>query len=411
MPPLFAVPTIDSTEPLSPSVFHRVSLTSGMKEDGKGPSFLEYLHQSDPSVRLVNDYMNPGFWLHASPLQGSSSQVRGAFPPPPISPVNISSSNPSGGLFFDYNLGLTGNHVIHLAVRTESAPSIRYHGSLGRHLSLVTEANSGGKSWIGANVFHKLSYAPSKELSLQCGSWIGKTGNSSEDSLPAFPRAGSVYAAMEGLGATVAFETSLADFSTRSYASLNLAEEEEDSGSQKQPPLLIAAERWDEKVALSLTQMFSFDRYHFNPLEERAPFVRNSVAWTIRMERILQLQPDSAIPGTDLSAALAWQVNRTIAVKTVVHPQDRTMTSSIMFKRWREPRVLCSLLHRYNWSTGKHAFLGIGLEYETGEYNGGDSRTSIGHYEYPASPTGLNLSSPKAPETRVVLTDKVRSEF
>jgi hypothetical protein len=61
----------------------------------------------------------------------------------------------------------------------------------------------------------------------------------------------------------------------------------------------------------------------------------------------------------------AWQVNRGLAVKAVIRPTQKDLLTSVMLKRWKEPCVTCSVLHRHDWTTGTSHFLGFGVELET----------------------------------------------
>ena len=97
-----------------------------------------------------------------------------------------------------------------------------------------------------------------------------------------------------------------------------------------------------------------------------------------------------------VSLGLAWQVNRAVAIKAAVQPDN--LTTALLLKRWEQPRVLCSLLHRYNWKDEKKGFFGIGLEVETTP-----NRTSKAFYY----PDKLNVfpvpSQQDVPETKATL--------
>ena len=151
---------------------------------------------------------------------------------------------------------------------------------------------------------------------------------------------------------------------TRSYLSLDLTDKDDEP--QSGPPLQLLLERTSggsaARSAMSLSQTLNFDRYQLNPLEDRALKVRNSLAWAICMERADDQN------GMDVSMAAAWQLNRSVAFKAVLRPQQ--VRTAILLKRWAQPRVTCSILHRCDWgsssSSPEFSFLGVGIELETG---------------------------------------------
>ena len=154
---------------------------------------------------------------------------------------------------------------------------------------------------------------------------------------------------------------------TRSYLSLDLSDKDDDE-EQSGPPLRLLLERSfgnsANRSALSLSQTVNFDRYQLNPMEDRAPKVRNSLAWTICVERALD---NNVANGMDVSMAAVWQLNRSVAVKAVLRPQQ--VHTALLLKRWAQPRVACSILHRCDWSSGRSpevSFVGVGVELETG---------------------------------------------
>jgi hypothetical protein len=373
VPPIFAIPC--SNVPLSPSVYDRLHRTVSMSSQN-GPSCLESLHQSDLSTRLFHDGMKPGVWIDAG------AQVRASVSQEEDAAVH-------GRLQVQHSLD--EHNTLQLSGGTETFPALRYRHSFGNWASLVTEANAQGQGWVGVNLFHTLSISKEKapsdplELSLQLGSWLtsdrGKTKKQSNN----FEESITSYAIMDFLGATAAVEASLPLGRTRSYLSVNLANDG--------PPLQLTLQQCDEdSSSISLAQTLMLDRYQLNPLEERAPHVRNSLAWALTMERTRNRSADIAV-------AAAWQINRAVAIKAVCRPNQQVVTTALLVKRWEQPRITCSLLHRYNWKDSSGKFLGIGLELETGSV----SKNSNDYY-----PRGSHIVSSRdnVPETRASLADE-----
>jgi hypothetical protein len=51
--------------------------------------------------------------------------------------------------------------------------------------------------------------------------------------------------------------------------------------SKSPPPLQITLQKSnDDTTTLALSQILTFDRYQMNPIEDRAPKIRNTVGWT-----------------------------------------------------------------------------------------------------------------------------------
>jgi hypothetical protein len=181
--------------------------------------------------------------------------------------------------------------------------------------------------------------------------------------------------------------------------------------------------------SLSVSQVLHLDRYQINPLEDRAPKIRNTLGWTIRLERVAPASSssflshdeaysattttttDPAPPATTTRLAVggAWQINRAVAVKAVANPD--AFTAALILRRWKEPRVTCSLLFRNQLShdgfgsssasssSWMPRFAGIGLQVETGDqlYQGGKY-----HYaDQRKVPFGASGES--SPETKATL--------
>jgi hypothetical protein len=248
------------------------------------------------------------------------------------------------------------------------------------------------------------------------------------------------YAAISFLGATAALQATLPLGSgtsspvTSSYFTTNLTDD------QEQPPLQITIQQHnkfgrtmiDSVSSISVCQVLTFDRYQFNPYEDRAPFIRNTLAWTIQMESLpsawsnarnndvwtetdtQQFKKTGSLLAEDsgehtprpslyrmnqMSLGAVWQINRVLAIKAIVYPQNQQhspayhhhhhlttnnsttvgATTAILLKRWQYPRITCSILHKWGGNDPNHnhtatwssllmpRFAGIGIEIETGD--------------------------------------------
>jgi hypothetical protein len=174
--------------------------------------------------------------------------------------------------------------------------------------------------------------------------------------------------------------------------------------------------------SIGVSQIITFQRYHFNIIDEyRAPYVHNTVAWTIQMESLssssestsssFSFAEDSDEHNNNthrnkytkqcdiltnrmnrVSLGLAWQLNRNVALKAVLYPPTSTSssnsqvqgtepsndgitaTTAILLKRWYYPRITCSILHKWTFHDPLQnrifptaQFAGIGIDIETGD--------------------------------------------
>ena len=382
IPPIFGLPNVQL--PLSASVRGRLP--------SRYPSMIEILRQTDPSVRILQDYMKTGIWIEANSPSGSLVHAS-------IQPEHATVSGK-----IDVAFPIAKDHSLELSGGTDHAPTIKCHVNWKNRVWLVAQTDVEGNSWCGANAAREFLPGDSNDgMHVQVGSWMtGAPGKSKQRLMT--PKSVNGYAVVDYLGATAAVEGTFplqkdtkgalyCDYGnsrTRSYLSINLSDQTNDST----PPLQLTLERSESALggaesAIGLSQVFSLDRPHVNPIEHRAPKVRNTLGWAMRMERDSQAK-------ARVSLGLAWQVNRAIAIKAAVQPDN--LTTALLLKRWDQPRILCSLLHRYNWKDEKKGFFGIGLEVETTP-----NRTSKAFYY----PDKLNVfpvpSQQDVPETKATL--------
>ena len=162
---------------------------------------------------------------------------------------------------------------------------------------------------------------------------------------------------------------------TRFFGSVHLQDEEEEESSNNNnvSPVQLSLQLDGQRSAVALTQRIAFDRIHFNLMDDRVPLVRNTIGWTLRMEQSLSANKDSSmlsssssLPRVTLGAV--WQLNRATAIKAVWHNDNQSLTAALIGRRWKHPRVTCSVLGRYHVPTHSAAWLGLSLEVETGQF-------------------------------------------
>lgn len=167
------------------------------------------------------------------------------------------------------------------------------------------------------------------------------------------------------------------------------------------PPLTVTLIKTPHASSLGFSQTIQWDRWVLNPVEVTCPKIRNTLCWTVELETTKQIGNDAnkdartSVP----KAGMVWQFNRGIAFKVVAQP---TLTGAIIVKRWKQPKIVCSVLFGQGPSFGRALeFQGLGLQLEIG-----DSDTSIPdqvvHQESSSKPT---LVSPRVPPTLATLPD------
>jgi hypothetical protein len=391
IPPVFGLPNVQL--PLSSSV--RGRLPRGH------PSMIEILRQTDTSVRILQDYMKTGVWIEANSPSGSLVHAS----------VQPEKGTASGNI--DVAFPIKGDHSVEISGGTDHAPTMKCNINWKNMIWLVAQTDVEGNSWCGVNAARRLIFFEAEnkdhELHAQVGSWVTGAPTKTSTTTRIDPKSVNGYAVLDYLGATAAIEgifplqadtnqdkwyCDYGNARTRSYLSINLSDQTNDAT----PPLQLTLERSESATgqgmaesSIGLSQVFSLDRPHVNPIEHRAPKVRNTLGWAMRMER-------DSHANARVSLGLAWQVNRAVAVKAVVQPDN--LTTALLLKRWEQPRILCSLLHRVHWKDDKKGYFGIGLEVETTP-----NRTSKAFYY----PDKLNVfpvpSQQDVPETKATLDD------
>jgi hypothetical protein len=528
----------DDDVPLSSGLWN---LQSRLVANQLVPSLLSDLSARDLSSRILNDYMQAGFWLSTSTSSSVAPNDDEADDAPTRSPTSSSRSSTTvkagfqisdegsasdrrqGGLgnaWSSSSKSLMSNGLVSLrhssspdnrlqtrvCVGTDAvaAPSatVAYHllspaASSSNQLVVMGHGSALGTGWVGAHwtvasIRRSSSSSSSSSTPLlgnvRLGSWAAVTGSlvakkrgqghkllieprdsqsSSASTITSLSRLGravdsvGAYAAADFLGSTAAFQvqgrlpspdagpsSSMPQLQTRTYFSINLADDHHRSkaAGSGSPPLVVTLERsggndtgryyssdssGEVVSSMSLSQVLHLDRYQVNPLEDRAPKIRNTLGWTIRLERVAAasapysssnsgpfLSHDEAYSATTVATTTstrlavggAWQINRAVAVKAVANPD--AFTAALILRRWKEPRVTCSLLFRNQLnqdgfglsspsssSAWRPRFVGVGLQVETGDqlYHGG----SYHYADQRKVPFGASGAS--SPETKATL--------
>jgi hypothetical protein len=448
-------------------------------------SYLQYLQETDLSTCLLKDHMQPGLSV-APQTEGStmlvfdvSDQHRATNKESPQ--LASLSTSLSSLLFVERKFHVFGDskeddkphlHSPLLTVQLRGSPTSASSSSAAPQPSLSTSwhvapslllfasTSTSGLGWVGGHWDKTLKfqdnwsiptkqsdeeYKPYEGLDTMCRNTVNcKVGAWAPIDWKALgtiaeQRSLHGYAAVNLLGASGAFHASvplnlnqshsgLPLVSTSSYFSMNVSDTD-------RPPLQITLEqrnhatnqRPDEQhvASVALSQVLAFDRWQWNVWEDRAPYVRNTIAWTIRMETSSSSSPqangadameDSGTTHSSprlsrtsrVSLGAAWQLNRGLAIKAVLDPHEQRLTSAILLKRWNYPRVSCSLLHSWDFGNSlSPRFLGVGIELETGAVE-----TNPDAYYYNHHPNQTTLELPNClgvPKTRATLPGKPRT--
>jgi hypothetical protein len=412
---------------LPPSFLVTDSLSLQDRLPQQQPSLYQNFEAQDLSNRILLDLMRPGLWIAAAadPMH-HSARVLASIPLESMSKStkedmtgknNNSNDNISSLLLLE-RAGTTS--ALQLRIGSSFAPTLSagYTHPTNNPLTLFAHMNpQNGHGWVGSHLEYTLrekrdnrvkeyEQAQDKNLYLTLGTFVqGSLTSLSQRSIssacpfhtsPVIADQVLAYGGFQFLGSTTAFETKvplhphgpdLTQASTRTYFHMTLGGDE-DSG----PPLQISLSKTPTRQSLALSQTIAWDRYQLNPLEDRAPKIRNSLAWTVRMEqpttsnRMALTSTSSSTP--DLSVGAAWQINRAFGLKAVLTSHDG-LTTALVFKRWMQPRLACSLIVQP--TTG--SLVGIALELETGK---------LGQAAYVAD-GGRSSNSKDVPETRTTV--------
>jgi len=304
-----------------------------------GASCLDLLRRMNPSVRLIEDHMTPGIWIGAGEyVRVSADHLTGVHDEPRF----------DGRITVSKDFQLHDNLLSRVALSAEAngVANLFMAHSVADTLDLKVECNSKGRCLAGMRLSSNPQFLYQKEnpFSVSIGSWVSSHVSKLESNERI--EDGRLYAIVNGLGATAAVEASM-DGEVSSMFSINLSDGDT-------PPIHLMLEKQASYSAMAVSQLLSFDREHFDP-SKLAGEVRNRIGWCVRLEKVGE--------DSQMSAAAAWQLNRGLAIKGVLRPTS--FTSALLLRRWKQPSVSVSLLHRYDWTTKSSAWLGFGLDLDS----------------------------------------------
>lgn len=312
-------------------------------------------------------------------------------------------------------------------------------------------STSSSSTRLEKNVYEGLDTMNREDINIKIGTWIPLQIKQQQNQIS--KRYMNGYAAVNMLGATAAIHTAMSipsslsnstnidelDIRTRKYFSININDID-------RPPLQITLEhdrmnhttttnntttianynnsniRLIDQSHISISQVFTFDRNQYNPIDQSIPKVRNTIAWTARLSSTqyapittllsstndddLYLNDYSSFDSStknennnnnnpsslnspyrrinEMSLGMAWQINRSVAFKCIICPQQNALTTAIILKRWKQPRITCSFIKTWNITTNTNRTTnimnnssplvsllsgwGIGIELEAGDY-------------------------------------------
>ena len=445
------------------------------------PSLVEYLRVTQFGHGLLKDFMTPGMWVSAGGTDASrtaTTTVRASLPLASSQGGHISfvSSPTSSRSRVELLAGTEGpmhlfaTHQLfpkgYVFANTNSSGSGYLGGQVGvtldrtkqSHMVNLEKAADGQED----NDMDHLVEGDSatNSIHVRIGSWVPLQWNSkstlkrsnipqshpSEQSFTAAlphwmrsPQHVHGYVSVDMLGSTTAVETKwntdTLETEVSKYFSIRLdgpvgglSSSDGDDGATthnnhsntpSSPPLWLTMTSNSQASAINISQLLSFDRINLNPLDARAPKVRNTFGWTVQVEKPSTSDSDLEPTPSQASVAAAWQYNRVLAFKLVGTSQSAqqqpgasigdgsssrhyTCTLGVLLKRWRQPRITCSFLGRYDFQTQTPSFVGIGLELET------DGSTLLGPMgaggaENFYTPPGAQVSDDGNPETKAAL--------
>jgi len=369
IPPSFGVADITEGLVIPPSAISMLR---------PSPSYLYSLETHSACYRLLHEHMTSGLWVAAS--TPSQASVLAAF--------YVKGNENEGMLSASQNFG---NGTASIRAYTSEASLVSGDYSLTPFINVVGNVDAAkGMAWIGCHVnptewwrmraakqqkqqsqqyYRNNPFADEQTTTetntaiqnFQIGTSVIKLLQQAFTTKTTFTspsvQVDSIlgYASTEIAGCTVAMETTVPletlDPQVSYYFSANL-------NTSQGPPLIVCMQNSSTRSVMNLSQILTLDRIVVNVLETKCPRIRNTFGWAVQMEK------KSGGEATSLAAGLAWQINRSVGVK-VVAKNNSGVTGALLLKRWKQPRVLCTLLAG-TVVPGKDIQLGIGLELETG---------------------------------------------
>ena len=360
IPPSFGV----GTEGLPPSAI-------GLRQPS--PSLIYSLEQDSICYRLLHEHLTPGLWVSAS--TPSHASVLASF--------YVKNDSNQGMLSASQQFAKNNSGSASIRAYTSQEALIYGEYSPTSYMNLSGNVDATGKAWLGCNVnptdwwrahFTKpkntqqyyrndpfaneentSSQTSSTVQNVQFGTFVKMQQASKGSKSPVQVDSVLGHASLQLSDCTVAMETKVPLETLEPQVSYHISA---NLNAQGGPPLIVSMLKTPTRSSMNLSQVATFDRLVVNALEVRCPKIRNSFGWAVQMEK--QHDKEHA----QLMAGLAWQINRGIGVKVVAN-NNSGVTAALLLKRWKQPRVLCSLLAGTS-GPGKDVQLGISLELETG---------------------------------------------
>ena len=414
-------------------------------------SFVWQSQQEDASSRILQDYMTPGVWFQSVSNEATVlASLLLLSPQPERKNATISNNNNSkttgnnnnkdgnddpssdqrimtskrGRLLVGRSFGNNDDsgHPVNLRLQggTEGLPRLTSDVYVNDWLSVGMSANQEGQGWFNGKFStvlgqrhtqndnttnndetDKSAVAEKEAVRIEVATVLpwdlksDKRGLLPSDDLAVTGRVGTGGQN----GWTLAMDTNL-NFetmkpqNTRLFGSVGLQEPATTGVS----PVQLSLELNAKTSSVALTQRIAFDRLQLNIADDRVPYVRNTVGWTLRMEQPLTTSETADDKNASMSPKIilggVWQLNRALAVKATI--QDECLSGALICRRWKHPRVTCSFLGRYHWPSQTASLLGIGLEIETGRFiESGNTSNGLPDDSLPgkAPPTKVELPS------------------
>ena len=438
------------------------------------PSLVEYLTVTHFGHALLKDFMTPGMWILAGGTDASqtaTTTVRASLP------ITSTQSHVSFA-----SLPVSKNSRVEVCAGTDGPMHLFATHQVFPRCFIFANTNSCGNGYVGAQVGMSIDrtkrsrafdtdellgnsadddndlWDSSTEMdstmdaiNVQIGSWVPLQWNkkimtpkelavrpqyqpqSSKNAFTAAlpnwmqsPQHVHGFLSIDMLGSTTAVETkwNTGTFETEVakyfFIRLDGPVGGGDDSAATSPPLWLTMTSNPKSSAINISQLLSFDRINLNPLDTRAPKVRNTFGWTVQVEKPARNDCDSLeVLPSQVSVAAAWQYNRVLAFKLVGtsapnnicatlgegngSSRNYACTLGVLLKRWKQPRLTCSFLGRFDFQTQTSSFVGVGLELET------DTSTLLGqmgtgdHANFFYTPPAVQVSDKGIPETKISL--------
>ena len=412
VPPVFAVGLDEESWGDSPSrtqsLYCDVATTTTTTAFPNSLSEVWLAQQRDPSLRILQDYMTPGLWFQS--VSAEATVLASLSVNDKMDDAQKWASWKHGGqVLVGRSVGDDENVNIRLQGGTQGGlprwtGTLRLNDAVTLGITADAQGQHGGfsgswKTQIGNGDTRngiELKAASFMPWDLQKCNFLAKhmylTASMASSDANSWKIAADAKVNLNDLQTQ----------DTRLFGNFNLQEAE--TGAERAfSPVHLSLELSQNASAVALTQRIAFDRVHFNLIDDRVPSVRNVVGWTLRMEQPMSLTPSNKIQDGNTNSKNAstspkvtlgavWQVNRAMAVKATLQ-DDQSLTAALICKRWKHPRVTCSILRRYHVPSHTGVWLGVSFEVETGRFaeDGGSSSTTLANGGGGAPPTKVQL--------------------